>query len=241
MASKDDLPECCRTGFLWEGTPTGSIITLGNPTDKYVVLWTDVFGHKNPNASIANSGINCVIPDILNGDPVNYEQLEGMAKRPKTYFERIGQVFAALTNAPSFIGWLRRHTEKTTLPFINANNHKATKIGVLGYCFGGRYAILHGGDEPRVDAFATGASIDILAIVKPGLIMCASEDAILPQHQVDTIKKTVEKEGKNVVVKVRFSKHLHGFAIRGNEGEEDTRKARDESLNDTVSFFKANL
>ncbi|KAJ3215249.1 hypothetical protein HDU67_000665 [Dinochytrium kinnereticum] len=261
-----DLPECCRTGFLWNGTPSGSITTLGGvetyiakpekPTTKYVVIWTDVFGHKNPNArliadSIAKAGFHCVVPDILSGDAVDYNQLESLSVKPQTYVQRFSQLLKSLYIAPGFIGWILRHSEKTTMPFINAvlndlkDNHGATKIGVIGFCFGGRYSVMCGGDEPRVDAFVAAhpslMSIpkDIEAIKKPGLFLLASEDQFLSNSQVETIRKITSPK-ENVTVKV-FPNTLHGFAIRGNEGDENTRNARDEAMNDTTSFFLAHL
>ncbi|KAJ3094717.1 hypothetical protein HDU97_007644 [Phlyctochytrium planicorne] len=226
-------------------------------TDRYVILWTDVFGYKNPNArliadSIAKGGINCLIPDILHGDPVSYENLESLGKKPKTLWQRLGQGLKTMVVAPGFIGWILKHNDALTLPVINAvlddvkQNRKASKIGVLGYCFGGRYAVLNGGDDPRVDCFvgchASQVSIpkDIEAVKKPGLFLCADNDHLLTQSQLNTIRTIAQRDGKDITVKV-FENTLHGFAIRGNEDDEPTRKARDQATNDTVAFFRAHL
>ncbi|KAJ3098479.1 hypothetical protein HDU97_003978 [Phlyctochytrium planicorne] len=190
------------------------------------------------------------VAEQFQGDPVDYNQLEKLAKRPKTTGDKVGQVFKALALAPSFMGWLYRHNDKTVLPVVNNVlddlKKKASKIGALGFCFGGRHAVLNGGDEPRVDCFVgCHASLvsypkDIEAIQKPALFLCASEDPYLTKSQLKAIENVGKKDGKNITVKV-FPDTMHGFAIRGNEDEEATRKARDEATEDTIAFFKKHL
>ncbi|KAJ3277533.1 hypothetical protein HDU76_010325 [Blyttiomyces sp. JEL0837] len=106
-----DLPDCCKTGFVWSGTPTGTLEKFGgveayvarpeDPTTKYVVIWTDVFGHVLPNVSFAKAGFNCIVPDILNGDPVQPTLVDGLMEQPHTYFERFYQTAKAITVAPT--------------------------------------------------------------------------------------------------------------------------------------------
>jgi dienelactone hydrolase len=59
--------------------------------------------------------------------------------------------------------WLRKHGDSATTPIIDKvlkevrANMGASKIGTVGYCFGGRYSILYAGQESgreEVDAFA---------------------------------------------------------------------------------------
>ncbi|KAJ3094716.1 hypothetical protein HDU97_007643 [Phlyctochytrium planicorne] len=268
MTNEETLPECCRTGFLWNGTPVGETTKIAGVdayiskpsinTDKWVVIWSDVFGYKMPNVqliadSIAKAGFNCVVPDLFNNDPLPYTLLEPIGRRTKTIFDRISQTFHTLYVAPTFISWIRRHTDAHTLPIVNAvledikQTQKASKIGVVGYCYGGRSAVLNGNpDEKRVDCFVAvhpsrlAIPKDVEAVGKPGLFICGSEDFAIPPATIEVIKGVAARVEKDISVKV-YERMLHGFAVRGNEDEEETRKARDGATNDTVAFLVKHL
>lgn len=80
------LAECCTQGFKHNGKTTGSLATVGglesyvvgaaNGTDKVVVIFTDIFGHKFLNTQLLAEQFaealkaQVVIPDILENDPL---------------------------------------------------------------------------------------------------------------------------------------------------------------------------
>ncbi|KAJ3168091.1 hypothetical protein HK101_011680 [Irineochytrium annulatum] len=265
------VPECCKTGFLWEGEPTGTEEKIGGvdtyvarpptATDRYVIIWTDIFGYKIVNVriiadTIAKSGVNVIVPDILLGDPIDKKRLNyKLMDKPVTYWDRLWQVGSLVTLLPTVIPWIAKHGDSQTLPVINAVledvkvNLKASKIGVVGYCFGGRYSILHGADsEPRVDAYAnchpSNVSVpkdfEALSSKKPGIFCLAAYDGNFSEATVKALKAIAEKKSLDIIFK-EYPGTTHGFAARGDDLNEDIRKARDACLADLCQFIHAKL
>lgn len=122
-----------------------------------------VFGWKLPNTRLladeyARRGFYVFLPDLHEGDSVAEEILEDVEPRLSI---REKQSAVDKTAATAKVGvtlgpWLVKHREAVAKPVIDGfiNTIKMTpgvnKIGALGFCWGGRYAILsaHG----QVDA-----------------------------------------------------------------------------------------
>ena len=93
---------------------------------------------------------------------------------------------------PSLIPWLSRHGDAVTVPLVEealkegrtwTTAHGNGRLGAVGFCFGGRYAVLAaGGAEPRVDAYAAvhpsqiSVPADVEAVRRPGLFILAESD-----------------------------------------------------------------
>ncbi|KAJ3415405.1 hypothetical protein HDV05_004999 [Chytridiales sp. JEL 0842] len=270
MTSPKELPECCRSGFLWEGTPTGALETIGNveayvarPSSavekegKYVVIFTDVFGHVLPNVrliadSFAKAGYTCVVPDIVQGDPINPTDVDGLMDQPQTYYARFSQILRLGWVAPTMATWLWNHTDATTLPVCDAvlkdlrQAHGATHIGAVGYCFGGRYSILKAGLDSVVDAFVAAhpsmvtMPTDVENLTKPGLFVLAETDAVFTAAMAERAKGIVKERGMEVEFEV-YKGTVHGFAVRGQEQDPVVRKARNEALGRMIEFFGRTL
>ncbi|KAJ3408806.1 hypothetical protein HDV05_004755 [Chytridiales sp. JEL 0842] len=270
-ASAGELPECCRAGFLWKGKPTGTVETLGGveayvarpqvPTDKYILILTDVFGHVLVNVRLiadcfAKAGFNCVVPDILHGDPLQFSLVDGILDPPQTYLERVTQVVRTGWIVPNFAYWLSKHYDSNTLPVVDAvlddlktGEWKAGKVGVVGYCFGGRYAILKGSKaDERVDAVVgahpSNVSVpkDIEALGKPTLFVLAGFDWVFTNSMVEMAKKVVKETGKEGLVEfVEYKGTKHGFAVRGQENDPVTLEARNEATSKMIDFFRMTL
>ncbi|KAI9340754.1 dienelactone hydrolase [Zopfochytrium polystomum] len=271
-----DVPECCRSGFVWQGTPTGSIETIGGveayvarpktPSTHFIVILTDVFGHGLPNVrliadSVAACGFNCVVPDILNGDPL----ADFMDKAPSSSASStiLGTVTKAVriatTVVPSMLMWFPRHTDALTLPPVIAvledvrRRLGATKVGTIGYCFGGRYSILMGATD-RVDAFAAAhpsnvTHKDLAAVVRPGLLCLAEKEfmrnGMIAVDQAPEVERLLsaaenpERAGRPPVLLKGFKGTTHGFAVRGDEDDPVVRMARNDALASMLEFFKS--
>ncbi|KAJ3973674.1 dienelactone hydrolase endo-1,3,1,4-beta-D-glucanase [Lentinula raphanica] len=135
--------EHCVKGVTHEGEPQGKWEEINGvnsyiatpskdyPKDKVLIFLTDAFGPQLVNNRLlvddfAANGFKTVMPDIFSGDaaPVT-------AFKPGSTFN-LGE-------------WFKSHGPEQTRPLIDKTieglkKEGVTSFGVLGYCFGGRYA-----------------------------------------------------------------------------------------------------
>lgn len=116
-----------------------------------------------------------------------------------------------------------------------------TFLGVIGYCYGAKYAI----QQIASDGYATAAAVahpsfvtieEVEAIKKPLLISAAETDPIFP---VELRHQTEEALAK---IKARyqldlFSGVVHGYAVRGDIKDPVVKYAMTKTISDQVQWF----
>lgn len=146
--------------------------------------------------------------------------------------------------------FLGRHTEAIVQPEIDSFIAAVRaipgtgKVGAIGFCWGGRYAIIaaHG----KVDAaFAchpalTSVPGDYEAVSKPLALAVGEKDSLLDLESVEKIKEELGKKEVETEVKV-YEDQVHGFAIRGDWNSEKDKKSMDESFKQGVDWFNKHL
>jgi dienelactone hydrolase len=258
----------CVTGYTDSGTPSGSEILLDGTiksylakppteTDKVIMIITDVFGMTLVNIRliadhIASKGFKVYIPDFHSGESLEPEVwspvLLGNPDADACTKTWNGARF--FVSIPSFCLWLGRHGDAPTIPIVDRAIDAiialgAKKIGVEGYCWGGRYSALLGASD-KVDAVLVAhpsfisVPNDILAIKKPALFICAEHDPTFSKGNVDTTRKILAEKSPDNVVKV-YTKVKHGFAVRGDEKDPIVCAARNDVLETSVNFFLKHL
>ena len=133
-----------------------------------------MFGYKFPNIRLladeyAKAGFYTYVPDFHEGDSLPISFLQNIEPPLKTQ-ETLSVVDKAKNAAivPATLGpWLAKHREGVSGPLIDGFVNTVrmipgtNKIGAIGFCWGGRYAILQargqkmsgqGSDIGRVDA-----------------------------------------------------------------------------------------
>ena len=148
----------------------------------------------------------------------------------------------------SMVPWFYRHRQSVTIPVIKSffetlkKEKPKTKLGVAGFCWGGRYALLVGqsdfASEHLVDAVFTGhpslLSIpdDIKDPYCPISVAVAGNDTIYGPKHVEQTKKVWEKSDGIETEFVMYDGAEHGFCVRGNmkdpKQKEDMVKAIDQ-------------
>ncbi|KAF3316679.1 hypothetical protein TWF173_001345 [Orbilia oligospora] len=252
-----ELPSsCCMRGSLHTGNPTGTEETIHN-------LPTYVAQPENSNGTV--NGTIVIIPDVFGWDLINLRLLaDSYAKRgnfrvlmPDVHF---GDAFAkdSLDVAFPLKGfeppWYKR-LKSVSLPIItkffkslreelNSTPGGGGKLGVIGFCWGGRHAILM---NPYVDAIYSAhpsflkVPAEVEAVTKPISFAVGDKDIVLPMKQVERIKGILKKkEGLDSEVVV-YEGMEHSFAVRGNPAIEATKKGLEGSETQAVEWFIKHL
>ncbi|KAH8812655.1 dienelactone hydrolase family protein [Xylogone sp. PMI_703] len=245
MVSKS-LGPCCFTGFKHEGTPTGEIKPVGNvqtylayPTDNKisdtaVLLLTDAFGIGNNSQLLADdfaaNGYLTVVPDLFDGDQLNFGDFE-----------------AGKINVPE---WLSRHGNDVVDPIVNNTiEHLRQTLGIkriagAGYCLGGKYVVRFLNDG-KLDTGYSGhpsfVSDDELAAIKKPLSVSAAEvDDIFTtdlRHKSESILAETTQPWQIDL----FSQVSHGFAIRADLNLAQNKFAKEQAFLQALVWYNHTL
>ncbi|KAI9713007.1 MAG: hypothetical protein M1828_001481 [Chrysothrix sp. TS-e1954] len=269
MSQTVGMGECCLSGTLASGKPTGRVDQIGGrdtyvaePSNgsktKTVVFLADIFGWELPNIRLladqyAKAGFFAYVPDVHNGDSLPYDFLNA-AEPPLHVREKLSLIGKGINTAKvaTTLGpWIVRHREGVTKPIIDGfiNTIKMTpgtdKVGVIGFCWGARYAILQGHDQ--VDAvFACHPTLvaipgDFNSVTKPLSLACGSADSLLSVKDVEKIKDVMAKK-IDVPSETRiYEDQVHGFALRGDWSSDKDKKAMDEAEKQGIAWFNKYL
>ncbi|KAF2855759.1 alpha/beta-hydrolase [Plenodomus tracheiphilus IPT5] len=277
-------PECseCIKGTIHTGLPTGTeepihglnTYVVGNRTNPraLIVIYSDIFGLPLPNNKLiadayASTGEYLVyLPDFFQGDPVGLSTADVLipvdAKKQSTFAKYTG----ILASMPSFLMWMTRHktapTEKICNDFLEKLRRETPadrKIGMAGFCWGGRYAIraaleenmieVDGVKKPLVDAVVAMhpsnlvIPADVEKVVVPVSIGWGVEDqgvSFAQKGQVEDVHAQAKKAGREVPVVEHqvYRPGRHGFGIRGNPDDALERKAMEDSEAQALAWFK---
>lgn len=135
------------------------------------------------------------------------------------------------------------------------------KVGVIGFCWGGRYAILaaqkpfSGTPGKGVDAaFAAHPSLlsvpaDFEPVIVPLGLALGEKDSLLGESEQGKILRVMaaKKKGNGEGEKLESSEviiypdQIHGFSLRGDWADEKSKKAIDEVTKQGVEWFKKYL
>lgn len=194
----------CIKGTIHEGQPTGTFSTIHNlktyiagdtnTARALIILYTDVFGHALPNNllladAIAKKGNFLVyVPDFFQGDPVKLQLADVLIPVNAKTQSTIGKYTGLLANAPAFLAWSLRHsaneTDELCMRFLGdvrretAKGEKNWKIGMVGYCWGGRYAIRAARQENMIDVEVPSADGSVVGTKKKVPLV----DAVVALH-----------------------------------------------------------
>jgi dienelactone hydrolase len=269
-------------GTIHEGLPQGKEETIhglntyvvGNTTNPkaIVVMYSDIFGLLLPNNKLiadafAKSGEYLVyLPDFFKGDAVKLNIADILIPVDAAKQSSFRKYTGMLASAPTFIMWMTRHkegpTNDTCMEFLQ-ELRRATpttqKIGMVGFCWGGRYAIrtgleknmieIEGKKTPLVDAVVAlhpsnlTVQPDVETLVVPTSFGWGVEDEAVSfktKAEVEEIHANAEKAGKTLpeLEHKVYKPGRHGFAVRGNPDDPQEKACLVDSEAQVLNWFK---
>ncbi len=237
-----------------------------------IVVYSDIFGLPLPNNRLiadayAKSGEWLVyLPDFFQGDPVPLKTADILLPVDAAKPSSLAKYSSMLAAAPSFVMWMRRHKEAPTgkicTDFLRALRHetyRSRKIGMVGFCWGGKYAIraglesnmveIDGHKVPLVDAVvALHPSHLVVPDEVENLIVPVSygwglEDArvkIEQKGKVEECHAEARKKGKKVPQMEHkiYKPGRHGFAVRGNPDDPQERECLEDLVTQAMDWLQ---
>lgn len=244
------MSECCKAGFLWNGTPTGKETTLGKNkayvtggnTDVAILIVHDVFGWTLNNARLLadhyakEADATVYLPDFFDGEVVTPEMLED-PERAKTF---------------DLMGFIGRHSKEIRFPEISAaaialkKDHGFKTVGAIGFCYGG-WAVFQLGakSNPLVDCISMAHpslvdKAEVEAVGVPTQILAPETDPQLTPEMKDFCNKTIPSLGLEYDYQY-FPGLVHGFATRGDMNNPVQKKGLERAKNAAVHWFQTHL
>ncbi|KAF2709395.1 alpha/beta-hydrolase [Pleomassaria siparia CBS 279.74] len=235
--------ENCKSGFSWNGTPTGKETTLagnkayvtGTSKSAAILIIHDIFGWTFPNLRLLadhfakEADATVYLPDYFGGDVVNPEIMDDPEKR-------------AAFGIPAFIG---KNSKDLRFPEMKASAQalkvEFPKVAAIGYCYGGWACFKLGADPSLIDAIAVAhpslvekSEIDALKV--PVQIVAAETDHTFTPELKEYANKVIP--GLNVQYEyIYFPGLQHGFAARGNQNNKIEVDGLEKAKRNAVSFF----
>jgi len=249
----------------------------GDSPNATIVFLTDAFGYKFINnrqladVYASSTGFRVLIPHVL-ADPAPTSMIDNMhyltssdsILNPLTFLKKAYTALTVLFTLGPFLIKNRPAVAKPKiLAFVRAvkAENPDAKLGVAGFCFGGRYATtlcaepaVEGGKSPLFDASfaahpsgnAEGDFIEAVTRFKVPYSMCIGDkDMVMSHPKVEAMEAALRKaagpgDGEGGInYEITLKKNCtHGFAVRGIPGNKDEEKAAQEATEQAVEWFK---
>jgi len=190
----------CVTGFVREGTPAGSLVTLATdagPIEAYLakadragaptlLYLADVFGHTFKNSQLladqyAKAGFNVVVPEyFVPGGAVPGDAMAGFmdAEPGRSFFVKLWSGLGVVRHVPTLVGFLSRNKEAVVRPrvdaLVRAARAKAAELGGGPGAKLGAVGFCFGGRYAALLGKA-GGGVDAFAAVHPSGIDLAKD------------------------------------------------------------------
>ena len=200
-----------------------------------------------------NGSFTVYVPDVHSGNSLPESFLQSVEPPLKTQ-ETLSTIDKAknTANVAATLGpWLISHREAVSKPIIDGfiNTVKTipgtNKVGALGFCWGGRYAILaaHGEVDAAVAMHPSllGLPADLEGLTKPLSVGLGDKDSLVDASQRGQIQDVLGKK-TDVAHELRiYEGQVHGFSLRGDWSSEKDKEAMDEAEKQGVEWFKKYL
>jgi dienelactone hydrolase len=236
-----------------------------------IVMYSDVFGLRLPNNKLiadayAKSGEWLVyMPDFFEGDPMSLKIADLLIPTDATKQSTFGKYTGLLASTPSLLMWSSRHkeaaTNKVCMTFLQSLRRSVSigkKIGMVGFCWGGKYAIRAGLEHNMIEIEGTKVPLvnavvglhpshltvpdDVQSLVVPVSYGWGEEDTVVDFQQkgkIEDLHAGLRKAGKTVPEMEHrvYTPGRHGFGVRGNPDDPMERACLEDSEKQVLNWF----
>lgn len=208
-----------------------------------VMVFMEAFGLnlniKNVCDRLANAGYAALAPDFYHGDIYQYTDIQNAIARLKTLNDD-----TVMAEAGKGLEFLAGRKEVA-----------ANKVGVIGFCMGGRFTFLanavHADKFKGAVAFYGGGIANpkdpvgrkplldrVAAMRSPIMLNYGADDESIPPEEHERIAEALSKAKKRYILSV-FPKAGHGFM--SDRRDSYAAAPAQEAWDMTLNFFKRNL
>ncbi|KAJ7773264.1 alpha/beta-hydrolase [Mycena metata] len=252
----------CVTGVVQQGSPSGTEVNIAglptysvgdSPSSQIIVVGADVFGWRfNNNRLLADEyaarGFRVLLPDLFNGWEIPRWTLDAndpMNETPSLFQRFIARPLSMSILIPFVVRNGPAQTARITKFVENLRREQPNaKIGYIGFCWGGRYAItLNPFFDATVAAHPSQVKFpsELDAIAKPISFVVAKADHYFDGRRGEETEKLLKAKGSIDAEVVIYDGVQHGFTTRADLRDETKKKARDSAVDQVVDWFKRYL
>ncbi|KAH9890275.1 dienelactone hydrolase family protein [Xylariomycetidae sp. FL2044] len=265
-------PDCFK-GAIHDGAPIGTTTKLhgldayvvepvsGNPAKGIVVIAPDAFGWDFVNIRLMadnyarKKDYRVYAPDFMNGNsaPISIlAALTAFETPAKGWMEWFMKPYHVAVMLSGFVTWMIPNRIGKSFPIVKKfmedlrrNEAARLPVGVAGFCWGGKHAVLLAEgyevqDKPLIDAsFTAHPSLlthyaDVEKVTVPLSIAAGTMDNQMTVPQAEETRRILEAkpDGQKGEVKI-FEGYGHGFACRAdpkNTSHKGAEDAEDQAL-----------
>ncbi|PCH39906.1 alpha/beta-hydrolase [Wolfiporia cocos MD-104 SS10] len=249
----------CVSGFVHSGSPVGQEVTLAGlqtyvtgdeQSSRIVIFGVDIFGWKFVNTRLladeyAARGFRVLVPDLFDGYEFPQWALTLSGAEHPTLLQRMLKPASMLV----FIPFVLRNTKPAQTAKIGAllehvrTAHPGAKVGLAGFCWGGRYAITM---NARFDAtVANHPSLvqfpaELADIERPISFAVPEVDKFGAELAAET-ERLLKERGRDDFEVVVYQGVHHGWTIRANTADAEKKAARDKARDQAIAWFEKYL
>ncbi|KAI0699932.1 alpha/beta-hydrolase [Cerioporus squamosus] len=252
----------CVTGYVHTDTPKGTEIKVANinayatgdeASKRIIVIGADIFGWKFVNTRLladeyAAKGFRVIVPDFFNGWELPMWTLTSNDPNDpspslfKRYVLAPASLFILVPFVIRNIG--RQVSTLTSIVSALRTAHPDAKIGFVGFCWGGRFAISQNFQfdatvacHPSLVKFP--AELD--GIKAPFSLAVAETDRMFDRKKAEETEKILKERGLKDVEVVVYEGVHHGWTTRANLADEKQKQGRDNAVKQVVGWFEKYL
>jgi len=251
----------CTSGNIHSGTSVGketalgglqSYVTGNESSRRIIVFGTDVFGWRLPNARIladeyAAKDFWVVVPDLFGGYELPRWTLTATEDTDKpTLKQRLLRPLLLFL----FIPFLFRNTKASQTTKINGllshlrATHPDAKIGMVGFCWGGRFAItMNYLFDATVAAHPSRVKLpdELQEVTKPISFAVAEMDKQFDAKRADETEALLQSRGFSDFEVVVYKGAHHGWTVRTDMAYPEKKAKRDQARDQVLNWFEKHL